>query len=285
MIGDADNQGTELMARSQTTNAGCARSAIHALCMLLALLPCTQAAQAAQRVLLYGDENYPPYSYIANQRFTGIDVDILRMAAAKLAPAYDIKLLPTPWKRGLAMLEAGAAFGLFPPGLKRDRHYIDRYSTVILRESVVVFCNRAVMQSPRSHFPDDFAGLTIGINAGFLLSDRLMQAANRGIVKLEPAKDNNANLRKLALHRIDCYASDRVAALYSARQLADELSAQERLPQVAAALSDENTYIGYSARNAPAYKADFIEKMDAVLNAMKANGDIDRIIERYLKGP
>lgn len=270
------------MTRRQTRYAGCIRRIARGILLLLATLP---VAHAAQLVILYGDENYPPYSYIENRQFTGIDVDILRMAAAKLGPSYELKLIPTPWKRGLAMLETGSAFGLFPPGLKRDRRYIDRYSTVILRESVVVFCNRMVMQRPRVHFPDDFAGLTIGINAGFLLSDRLVQAANRGIVKLEPAKDNNSNLRKMAMHRIDCYASDRFAALYSARQLGDVLSIDERVPLVAAELSDENTYIGYSAKSAPAFKSDFIEKMDAALNAMKANGDIDRIIERYLNGP
>lgn len=242
-----------------------------------------QPARATELVVLYGDENYPPYSYMKNGHFTGIDVDILRVAAAQLAPAYKVELAPTPWKRGLAMLENGTAFGLFPPGRKADRTYIDQYSVPILRESVVVFCNRQVMRTPRINFPDDYAGLTIGINAGFLLSDRLMQAANHGTVLLEPAKDNNANLKKLALHRIDCYASDRVAAYFSAKELGGELSADERVPQIATELSAEETFIGYSARNAPAYKADFIEKMNSSLRTMKANGSIAKIIERYLR--
>ena len=240
-------------------------------------------ARAAEQVVLYGDENYPPYSYIQNGEFTGIDVDILRLAAARLSPSYQLKLMSTPWKRGLALLENGTAFGLFPPGRKRERAYIDQYSTVILRESVVVFCNRMVMRTPRNNFPADYAGLTIGINAGFLLSDRLVQATNRGIVRLEPAKDNDANLKKMAMHRIDCYASDRVAALFSAKKLGTQLHPDERALQVAAELSEEETYVGYSARNSPAFKADFIEKLNAALSEMKANGEIDKIIERYLR--
>lgn len=250
------------------------------LCCALLALP---AAHATQQVVLYGDENYPPYSYLQNGRFTGIDVDILRRASTKLSPSYQLKLLPTPWKRGLALLENGTAFGLFPPRLKRERTYIDQYSSAILRESVVVFCNRAVMHTPRSNFPADYAGLTIGINAGFLLSDRLIQAANRGIVQLEPAKDNDANLKKMAMHRIDCYASDRLAALFSAKRLGTQLAVDERVPQVAAKLSEEETYVGYSARNSPPFKADFIEKLNAVLAEMKANGEIDQIIERYVR--
>jgi polar amino acid transport system substrate-binding protein len=254
----------------------------HAAFSMLVALP---SAHATELVVLYGDENYPPYSYIENREFVGIDVDILRMAAAKLAPAYHVELVPTPWKRGLAQLQNGTGFGLFPPGLKHERNYIDRYSTAILRESVVVFCNRMVMRNPRKNFPKDFAGLTIGINAGFLLSDRLARAAAHGIVRLEPAKDNNANLKKMALHRIDCYASDRMAALFSAKKLGDELNIDERVLQVAAELSDENTYIAYSAKNAPTFKADFITKMNSALSAMKSNGDIDRIIQRYLAAP
>jgi polar amino acid transport system substrate-binding protein len=256
------------------------RAFSRAICCALAALP---AAHATEKVVLYGDENYPPYSYIEQGRFTGIDVDILHQAAAKLRPMYELTLTPTPWKRGLALLENGTGFGLFPPGRKHERPYIDQYSTTLLRESVVVFCNRAVMQTPRSNFPADFTGLTIGINAGFLLSDRLMQAANRGIVRLEPAKDNDANLKKMAMHRIDCYASDRIAALFSAKKLGAQLEPHERVLRVAAELSEEETYVGFSARNNPPFKADFIEKLNAVLAEMKANGEIDKITERYLR--
>jgi polar amino acid transport system substrate-binding protein len=251
-----------------------------AIFFAVAALP---AAHATENVVLYGDENYPPYSYVENGRFSGIDVDILRKAASRLRPAYELTVAPTPWKRGLALLENGTAFGLFPPGRKHERPYIDQYSSVILRESVVVFCNRAVMRTPRKNFPADYAGLTIGINAGFLLSDRLVQAANRGIVRLEPAKDNDANLKKMAMHRIDCYASDRVAALFSAKKLGAQLPPGESKLREAAELSEEETYVGFSARNNPPFKADFIARLNAALAEMKAKGDIDKIIRGYLR--
>ncbi|MGK5038115.1 hypothetical protein [Janthinobacterium sp. LB3P118] len=46
-------------------------------------------------------------------------------------------------------------------------------------------------------------------------------------------------------------------------------------------LSSEATYIAYSARNTPAYKADFIDKMNAALLAMRQNGQLARIEEAY----
>ena len=232
---------------------------------------------------MYGDENYAPYSYVENGQFKGMYVDILEKAAEKLKPAYHITLQPVPWKRGLADLEFGTSFALFPPGLKRERTYIDRYSTPIYRETVVVFCNDAVMAKPRPRFPEDFTGLTIGVNLGFLLSDRLMQAAKAGTVKTESAKNNDANLKKLASRRIDCFASDRAAALHAARQLEAYFAPSGFRLQEAVELSGEDTFIGFSGKNNPAYKADFIAKMDAALEAMKRNGQMAKIVAEYLR--
>lgn len=259
-------------------------SVIVALALAFVGLSMMAPTYANEKVVLVGDENYPPYSYIENGRFTGIDVDILRLATSRFGPKYQVELVPRPWKRGLAMLENGTAFGLFPPGLKRDRTYIDQYSTRIIRETVVMFCNSQVTRTPRPNFPRDYAGLTIGINAGFLLSERLMQAAKLGIVHLDSAKDNATNLRKLAFHRIDCYASDQVAALFSARTLAGKLPVGERWPpRPSVELSKEDTFVAFSARNSPAFKPDFIAKLNAALELMRTNGQIDRIIERYVR--
>ena len=240
-------------------------------------------AYAAEHVVLYGDADYPPYSYVENGRFQGMYVDILQKAAKLLSPAYEVELIPVPWKRGLNYLETGEGFGLFPPGLKKERTYIQSYSVPLYTEQVVVFCNDRVMKTKPQFFPNDFAGLTMGINAGFLLSDRLMQAVNSGIVKIEAGPSNDSNLRKLSVQRIDCFVSDRGTALYSAKQLRQNDNQFQFIPIEAAALSSEETFIGYSAHAKPPYKADFIKKMDAALNALKSKGEVSKIIKEYLQ--
>ena len=260
------------------------RSPIRArLCLSLALLGVLPSAFGApQTVILYGDDDYAPYSYVENGVFKGMYIDILREAASQM-PAYRLVLQPRPWKRGLAALEQGRVFGLFPPGRKTERPYVQPYSAMLYRESVVLFCHDAVMRKPRTHFPTDFAGLTIGVNTGFLLSEKLMAPARQGLLHLAAAKGNDANLKKLALRRIDCYASDRGAARYTARQLQGELSSYGFQLHEVLELSSEATYIAYSARNTPVYKADFIEKMNAALFAMRHNGQLARIEEAYLR--
>jgi polar amino acid transport system substrate-binding protein len=239
------------------------------------------ATHSAERVVLYGDSAYPPYSFVEDGQFKGIYVDILRKAAERLAPTYAVELLPVPWKRGLLYLKSGEGFALFPPGLKRERDYIQAYSVPLYRETVAVFCNDKVMQSNPQRFPEDFAGLTMGINTGFLLSDRLVQAAKAGVVKLEEAPNNEANLRKITLQRIDCYVSDRGAALYTAKQMrAAEAGFKIELHETAI-LSGEDTFIGYSGIANPPYKDDFIKRMDAVLTTLKRDGEFAKIINSY----
>ncbi|SDH33084.1 transporter substrate-binding domain-containing protein [Janthinobacterium sp. YR213] len=252
-------------------------------CLLAA---CAMAAPgighaAPQTVILYGDDDYAPYSYVEKGVFKGMYVDILRLAASAM-PDYRLELQPRPWKRGLAALEKGQVFGLFPPGRKTQRPYVQPYSAMLYRESVVLFCHDAVMRTPRTRFPADFAGLTIGVNTGFLLSEKLMAPAREGLLRLEAAKGNEANLKKLALRRIDCYASDRGAARHTARQLGAELASYGFQLHEVLELSSEATYIAYSARNTPAYKADFIQKMNAALLAMRQNGELARIEGAYL---
>lgn len=246
------------------------------LCCFLA-----RPAYAAQEVILYGDDDYAPYSFVELGQFKGMYVDLLKLAAARLTPEYDVVLKPRPWKRGLAELQSGFSFGLFPPGRKTDRSYIDLYSVPMYRETVVMFCNDSVMASSRKSFPADFAGLTIGVNAGFLLSERLIDAAGRGIVKLAESKGNEGNLRKLALKRIDCYASDRAAALYTIRKSGAELAGLNLSEAVE--LSGEETFIAYSMANNPPYKADFFARMNAALTQLKKSGAVARIEQSYLK--
>jgi polar amino acid transport system substrate-binding protein len=253
------------------------------ICLNLFGIGLMSTANATESVILYGDDNYAPYSYVEDGHFKGMYIDILTAAAKKLAPEYVIELRPIPWKRGLADLEIGNAFGLFPPGLKLERNYIQPYSIVLYRETVVLFCNDKIMQTPRKVFPDNFIGLTIGVNAGFLLSDRLMQAAKQDLVKLDPAKGNETNIEKLALNRIDCYASDRAAALYSAKHLPSSFSQGVVTLKEAVELSGEDTFIAYSAKNNPAYKSDFVAKMNAVLGSMKKSGETTRIENAYLR--
>lgn len=241
---------------------------------------------AQQRVVLYGDDDYAPYSFVEDGRFRGIYVDLLRQAARKLAPEYEVQLEPVPWKRGLTSLQNGTALALFPPYHVRERDYIDPYSVPLYRETVVLFCTPQVLASPRTHFPADFYHLRIGINLGFVLANKLMEAGRSGEVMLEEAKGNEANLRKLALGRVDCYANDRLSVLYSVRQLQNSPSFMPwrslKLME-AVELQGQDAYLGYSKSFPAPYKPDFIRRMNAALSELGRSGAVDKLVAEYTR--
>lgn len=254
------------------------------IAVLMALFSVAAAAQ--QKVVLYGDDDYAPYSFVENGQLKGIYVDLLRMAAKKLVPHYEVTLEPVPWKRGLGALQNGTALALFPPYKIAKRDYIGPYSVPLYHETVVLFCSPGIMAVPRPHFPNDFKHVRIGINLGFALSDRLVEAARTGAVSLEEAKGNQANLRKLVLNRVDCYANDRVSVLYSVKQLQNTPSflpwRRFKLME-AVELSGQDAYIGYSRAFQAPYKTDFINRMNAALVELNKAGTVERVIADYTR--
>ncbi len=61
------------------------------------------------------DDDYPPYSYLENRQLKGVYIELLQQAAALLAPEYQLKLQPEPWRRALANMEQGQVFAIMPP--------------------------------------------------------------------------------------------------------------------------------------------------------------------------
>nr|WP_294863978.1 transporter substrate-binding domain-containing protein [uncultured Pseudogulbenkiania sp.] len=254
-------------------------------CPALAALLVTLSCDAAEKVVLYGDDSYPPYAYLEDGQFKGVYVELLQAAANRMAERYQLELVPTPWRRGLSMLESGEAFALFPPYRRAERTFIDTYSAPLYRERVVVVCNDRTMSKPRQRFPRDFGDVTIGVNAGFALSGVLVAARQNHSVRIDEANGNAVNLRKLALNRIGCYANDSLSIRYTLRRMKNETPHFPELDALTlhevAELSGEEAYVGFSRRASPPFKADFIKRLDATLQALQQEGEVDRILARY----
>ena len=244
-------------------------------------------AGAPQPVVLYGDDDYPPYSYVEHGQLKGIYTEIVRTAVQAM-PQYQVELRPVPWKRGLLMLQTGQAFGLYPPySWRSERPYV-RYSVPLLMEQLVVFCNAEVMaKRALQQWPADYGGLHIGVNAGFLLGDAGQMAALRaGKVVLDPAKGTRTNLLKLMRGRIDCYVSDRLSAQWELQRIRrDGPPGTPMQPiQETAQLASQQGHLGFTARRPAAYpyRDDFIEQFNAAIVRMQDNGAIRRIVDHAL---
>lgn len=196
--------------------------------------------------------------------------------------------MPVPWQRGIVLLEKGAALALYPPYYRPlERPYL-RYSEPLLSEQTAVFCNAASAHGHSlKNWPDDYAGLRIGINAGFLSGGARFDAAVReGRLSVHPAHGSRSNVLKLLRGRIDCYINDRLSIQWELRHARDSgaLGDAFQAPAETTVVGTEQGFLGYTDL-APAqfpYRKDFIDKFNGAIRAMRAAGEIDSIATHFL---
>ena len=242
------------------------------------------------KVVIYADAKFPPYSYVKDGKADGIYGRILSTAFSRLND-YEVEIVPTAWKRALNLVRKGRAFAFYPPYRReKERPYVFPYSIPILKEEVVVVCRSDLFKKQRlKAWPEDFIGLSIGVNLGFeIFSSRFWKLAAKGQLNAEEAVDTITNLKKMFKGRIDCYGNDR-AAIFSEfaklRNNPEHKNLHENDLHVAKIISAEYGHIGYARdenKRYP-YKADFIKKTDAILQEMISSGEIQRIYDQYLE--
>jgi polar amino acid transport system substrate-binding protein len=252
---------------------------------------CGAARAADIPVTIYADAGYPPYSYEKDGKPAGLYYEIARAAFSHMR-GYRIEVQPVPWKRGMALLKSGNGFALYPPYMNtKDEPWTWPYSLPLYEERVVAVCRKDVLAAkPRKHWPEDFFGLTIGNNAGFIVGgDAFDKAVQAGSMRIEEAKDSETNIIKLGLKRIDCYINDRVSIQWTREQLKaegkyDEGGAHAEVAE-AALIAVKQGYLGYTSRDNGrfAFKADFVKQFDSAIQHMRRNGEMDSITRGFFK--
>jgi len=230
---------------------------------------------ARQQVTIYGDDNYPPYSFAENDQPKGIYFEVLKLAFAKM-PDYDVQIRMIPWKRGLSCLKRGACLALFPPYYAEKRLSWMMLSEPILEEQILVF-GKAEKLKGKTKWPQDFLGFQIGMNNGFspqaLGGNAFGEAFEAGKVVIQEAKNNDHNLRKLEKDRIDFYINDRLIDI-------------SKYPSVKRGLVTNINYghLGFTRKYENfKYLHDFKQKFDTIIKEIKASDQIEKIVKKYLK--
>lgn len=262
---------------------------LRTLALSLGLLwAATSPAAEPIAVTILCDNGYPPYSYGEDGEAKGLYSDILRAAFARM-PAYQVSIRPVPWRRGLAELERGTSFALYPPYYRpQERPYMD-YSRPLLAEKVVIYLNPATALShATADFPSAYLGLNIGLNDGFsVVQDPLFeQMRARGQLLVSYARDNRSNLLKLSRERIDAYINDRLSILWTLQQLQQrgELPVETANALVEGpTLSVEHGHLGVTNRDQGrfTYKADFMRSLDVALAELERTGVIAALTANY----
>lgn len=229
---------------------------------------------ADQEVVIYGDSNYPPYSFEEDSQPNGIYVDILKSAFAKI-PGCEVTIEMIPWKRGLTYVRVGEALALFPPYHAEERVPWMLFSEPILEEQVVVFGKSENLKG-RTRWPEDFFGFNLGMNRGFNLTalggEKFAEACESGKIALQEANSSELNLLKLEADRIEFYLNEKLTNISSHPSIKRGI-----------VVSANYGHLGFTRRseNFP-FLTDFKNKFDVVIKNMKASKEIDKIVEKYL---
>ncbi|SON53024.1 substrate-binding periplasmic protein [Vibrio tapetis] len=244
------------------------------LLLLIVVVSISFGTLASQNVVIYGDDNYPPYSYIENGEPKGIYVDILRLVFSEMDD-YTVTIRMVPWKRGLRYIEQGKGFALFPPYYTEKRDPWMLFSESILREEVVVFGKPNKLIGKRN-WPEDFHGTVIGLNRGYnpysMGGHEFGEAVKSGHIVVEEATNGIINLNKLEKGRIDFYINDRLIDISDFPGIKRGITA-----------NTNDGYLGFTKLNVDyPYSADFKAQFDHAILRLKQTDTIDKIVHSYV---
>ena len=258
------------------------------MALVAASLAFGSETRAQTAVTLVGDNNYPPYSYEEKGRAHGIYVEILQEAFEEL-DGFDLQIQMLPWKRGLALVEDGAAVGIFPPYQHTEaRPYIWPYSEPILFEQVAVFCDADALHLERPNWPEDYFGFRIANNRGFLTPGKaFFDAAKDGTIELNEVANARTGLKMLIQGRVDCYVNDGRAIRWELTRLKKEGVYNPGILEIkqGALASGEWGYVGFTDRDEGLFpfKDTLAFRLDKVIERMKTKGRIAEIVNRFFE--
>jgi polar amino acid transport system substrate-binding protein len=230
---------------------------------------------AKQAVTIYGDNDYPPYSYIEDNKPKGIYVDVLKLVFTKM-PDYEVSFSMVSWNFGLACIKRGECMALFPPYIAENRLPWMLYSEPILSEQVVVFGKKEKLKG-KTKWPQDFFGYHMGLNRGFhyraMGGKSFADACRTGKIKLQEAESNDLNLRKLEKDRIDFYLNDRLIDISMYPSIVRGIVVKKNLG-----------HLGFTRNDAKfKFLSDFRKQFNSNIKEIKASNQIEKIIQRYIK--
>lgn len=244
-----------------------------AMSMLMSLA----ANEGHAEALRFVTEDFPPFSYAqtdaaANDIAAGPFVDIVTATCAQLSIDCPVQL--HPWRRALALAEAGEAQGIFTVIRSPERERAFHLTRMLVTSRYGVYARTASRFV--FHRPQDLAGRTVAVygpsGTSFVLGKHLTSVAD---VQLILKADNRRLLRMLEAGR---FGENGVAVVN--QDVAWHLIDQEALTDIhqAGELQAVSYAIGLS-RTAVS-EAEF-QRFNQALEALIADGSVTRILRRY----
>ncbi len=244
------------------------------LMLSLLVLPfATTAAAGELDGISYMTEEFPPLNFEKDGKITGIAVDLLDAVLKKAGAsgsAADVQLLP--WANGYKKVQEVPDTCLFSMTRTEARENMFKWAGPIIVSRIAVIAKKGsnvVIGSPA-----DLSKYTYGVireDVGM----QMLQAAGVPESNLDITSNNDANIKKLDAGRINAWAYVEATAMALLKQAGLNPSDFETVY----VLQESPLCYAFNKNTADSK----VEAFQKALDAVKAEGEADRIIERYVK--
>jgi len=244
----------------------------HTLLCAVALFTLSAIPAIAHPRIVMVTEAWPPFRIedeSAPQKFSGIDIDIMRLVAAELG--IEVEIQRHPWGRSLEMLKNGQVDMITGVAFSKERtEFLAYVSTPYASVQPVFYIRKGSAASVKSY--NDLYGKSIGQSTSSIYFQPYDTDVKLNKVNLSTEEQI---IRMLALGRIDlAIGTDPNLAWDIARLgLRDAVEHTSYVPPVKTDL-----YIAFSKKSSA---IELLSAIDAVITKMKAAGTIDAIIAKY----
>jgi polar amino acid transport system substrate-binding protein len=240
-----------------------------ALTLVLAFAACTKqpadTGDDAQKTLIMGtNAAFPPYEFVADDgSFAGIDVEIAQAVAEKLGMKLEIKDMEF---NSLISAVQGGSIDIALAGMtvtderKESVNFSDTYAKGV--QVVIVKEDSAIATV------DDLDGKTIGVQAG--TTGDIYCTDDYGQENVKQFNNGALAIQALLNGQVDCVVIDNepAKAFVAANEGLKILDTSYADEDYAAAIAKENT--------------ELLDSFNKALAELKADGTIDKIVEKYI---
>ena len=183
-----------------------------------------QQHQAPPPLVLYGDANFPPMSWMDNGEPKGLNVDVAKAVAQKMGRELRLELMN--WSVAQARVKAGEASGLLAMTYSAERAEAFDFAVPTLSRYYSVFV-RAGDVSIKS--ADDLVGKRVGVTLGGLPRTVLGARGNIPLVLIDSWRTRSGRRRPLG--RCLLYPTARTDEHQGRRTALCQLTRVDRRPQ------------------------------------------------------
>lgn len=228
---------------------------------------------SAEKLVVRGDDSYPPVIHSHNGRPSGFLVTILQRVAVLTGDQYDIQL--SPWKRAYEMASRGEG-GVIGVSFNQERAKLFDFSKPVYDDDIQIVTLKT--RTFTYNRLEDLRGKTIGGVLGASYGDSVDSALASGLFVVERDVGQAGRLRKLLAGRLDAaFIGNGVAGLDGVMNSHDDLRTNRaKFSVLATPLTRDPLHLAFAKSM---NKREALDRFDAAVDKLRKSGELKRLTE------